>query len=112
MPSFLISSKHDTWLCIKADNARERIRGLLGRDHLPPGTLMLLPRCNLVHTFSMRFHLDIIFIDRNTCIRKIVRDVKPGRFVWGGWATRQTLETQSGWLPDLALGTRLQLTQP
>lgn len=110
MRSFPISSDHGTWQCIKAENALERTRGLLGRDELPPGKLMLLPRCNLIHTFGMRFLLDIIFIDRNNCIRKIVRNVKPGRIVWGGWASRQTLEAQSGWLPNIALGTRLQLT--
>ena len=112
MQSFPISIDHHTWLCIKAESLRERTRGLLGRDELPSGTLMLLPRCNLIHTFGMRFPLDIIFIDRHTCIHKIVRNVKPGRFIWGGWTTRQTLEAQSGWLPKLTLGTQLHLKTP
>lgn len=109
MHSFPISSHTNTWQCLKAESALERTRGLLGRNGLPSGTLMLLPRCNLIHTFGMRFPLDLMFIDRHYCIRKIVRNVKPGRLAWGGWAARQTLEAQSGWLPDLALGTRLQL---
>lgn len=110
MRSFSISSGCNTWLCIEAENVFERTRGLLGYEELPPGKLILLPRCNLIHTFGMRFPLDIIFIDRHNTIRKVVRNVKPGRFVWGGWATRQTLEAQSGWLPELTLGTCLKLT--
>lgn len=109
MRSFSISIDNNTWQCLKAENTLERTRGLLGRDELPRGEFMLLPRCNLIHTYGMRFNLDVIFIDRHNCIRKIVRNVKPARFVWGGWAARQTLEAQSGWLPDLTLGSRLKL---
>ncbi|MDP9651207.1 DUF192 domain-containing protein [Paraburkholderia caledonica] len=43
---------------------RERMRGLLGRESLPPCEALLLKRCGSVHTFGMRFHIDVLFLDR------------------------------------------------
>ena len=45
-----------------ADGARARRRGLLGRDAFE-GALVLRP-CRHVHTFGMRFPIDVAFCDR------------------------------------------------
>ena len=46
-----------------APNARARRRGLLGRDEID-GVLVLRP-CRHVHTFRMRFPIDVAFCDVN-----------------------------------------------
>ena len=80
-----------------ADNFFRRARGLLGRDGMAPGTGMLIPRCNAIHTIGMRFTIDAEFLDGDGNTVRIVRDIPPGRlFIWGGWRARQVLETQSG----------------
>ncbi len=99
-----------SWQCLVAENARERTKGLLQRDGLPTGKLMLIPRCNMIHTLGMKFMIDVIFIDARGRVRKIVRNLAPGRMAWGGWAARQTLEAQSGWLPDVPIGTRIEFS--
>ena len=91
-----------------AENARERTRGLLKRDGLPAGELMLIPRCNMIHTVSMRFAIDVVFLDRHGIVKRVVRNLPPGRMAWGGWAARQTLEAQSGWLPDVPIGSTIE----
>ena len=97
-----------SWQCLVAETARERTRGLLQRDGLPAGELMLIPRCNMIHTFGMRFPIDVIFLDGHGIVKRIVRNLLPGRMAWGGWAAKQTLEAQSGWLPDVSIGARIE----
>ena len=43
----------------------ERVRGLIGTRHLPPGEGMLILRCNCIHTFFMSFPIDATFLDRD-----------------------------------------------
>ena len=43
----------------------QRLRGLLGRDRLPAGEGLWIEPCGSVHTWFMRFPLDVLFIDRS-----------------------------------------------
>ena len=94
----------EPWTCLVAESRRERARGLLGRDGLDAGVCMLLRPCGLVHTFGMRFALDLVFLDARGRVVKCARDVRPGSIRWGGWRARATLEALAGWLPALPAG--------
>ena len=54
-----------------------RLRGLLGTDDFR-GQLLLVP-CHDVHTFGMRYAIDVAFVDRRGVVVKAARDVEPGR---------------------------------
>src|SRR5215475_5517099 len=56
-----------------------RARGLLGRDSLEPGEGMLIDRAGSVHMFFMRFPIDVVFLDRDRKIVRIVRGLRPWR---------------------------------
>ncbi|XQF90274.1 DUF192 domain-containing protein [Pseudoalteromonas espejiana] len=58
----------NTWLL--------RLRGLLGRE-LKINEGMLIEPCDSVHTMWMRYDLDIIYIDKNNQIVKIIQKLKP-----------------------------------
>ena len=88
---------------------RDRLRGLLGRDSLAESRAMYLVPCNSIHTFFMRFNLDLLFLDRNLVVVKIVRNLRPGRIVSGGIRSAGVIELQSGWLPEDAVGKGDQL---
>lgn len=77
------------------ETAQERMRGLLGRDHLPSGEALLLKRCGSVHTFGMRFAIDVVFLDRQQRIVAIHHDVPRGRLRLNLLAA-QTLEMSAG----------------
>lgn len=62
-----------------AADSRTRTRGLLGREGLPDGTVMILAPCNGVHTFFMRFTIDVVFVDRQGRVLKVCRALKPWR---------------------------------
>jgi uncharacterized membrane protein (UPF0127 family) len=51
---------------------------LLERDAAGPG--LLLPSCRSVHTFGMRFALDLVFLDAELEPVSVRRAVHPGRF--------------------------------
>ncbi len=60
----------------------DRMRGLLGRERLSPGGGMLIERCSSIHTFFMRFPIDVIFLDGAGTARKVSREVGPWRLRW------------------------------
>ena len=68
-----------------ADRLTSRICGLLGRGSLAPDEGMVLVPCDSVHTFFMRFAIDVLFLDRNRTVVRTVENLKPNRLsplVW------------------------------
>jgi uncharacterized membrane protein (UPF0127 family) len=65
-----------------------RKKGLLGRNGLGPGEGLLIAPTNAVHTFFMRFPIDIVFVARNGRVVKVSRAVPAWRMAaaWGGYA--------------------------
>lgn len=62
-----------------AGTSSTRRRGLLGRDSLPSGGGLWIAPCEAVHTFGMRFFIDVLFLDRHRRVLKISHSVKPWR---------------------------------
>ena len=61
--------------------ARSPLRRLLGLAlrRRPPTHALLLPRCRSVHTFGMRFPLDLIWLDRDGRVLRVDEAVPPWR---------------------------------
>ena len=64
-----------------ADRRVARLVGLalLPRQRAGPG--LLIPHCRSVHTFGMRFALDVLFLDGENRVVEVPRAVGPNRFV-------------------------------
>jgi hypothetical protein len=54
-----------------AGSGEKRRKGLLGRDGLSPGEGLWIVPCESVHTFFMRFPIDLVYLDRGNRIRKV-----------------------------------------
>ena len=65
--------------CEMPESAFGRMRGLLGRDGLEPGGGMLIDRAPSVHMFFMRFPIDVVFLDRDWKVVRIVERLRPWR---------------------------------
>ncbi|MEE1791603.1 DUF192 domain-containing protein [Streptomyces sp. BE308] len=76
-----------------AASYRARTRGLLGRDGID-GALMLTP-CGSVHTFRMRFTIDVAYLDRKFNVLA-VRTMKPGRLGLPRLRARHVMESEAG----------------
>jgi uncharacterized membrane protein (UPF0127 family) len=66
---------------VVARTRRERLLGLAFRSRPPEGRGLLFPRCRSVHTFGMRFPIDVVFIDGHGRVLRIAAGVRPGRVV-------------------------------
>jgi len=64
-----------------ATTFRARLLGLAGLDRERAGGGLLIPRCSCVHTFGMRFRLDLVFLDEAGRAVAFHRDVGPCRFL-------------------------------
>ncbi len=71
-----------------------RLTGLIGRLAPPRGCALLFTRCRAVHTYGMRYPIDVVFADSQGRVRD-VRELAPRRFASCRGAT-QTLELRRG----------------
>lgn len=86
----------------KTETALERSRGLLGKPALGDGEGLWIAPCNSVHTFGMRYPLDVIYLDRRQQIRKIRSHLRPARLSWHLLA-RSVIELRGGAAQALGL---------
>jgi uncharacterized membrane protein (UPF0127 family) len=78
-----------------ADRPVARMRGLMGRRVLPAGEGLLLTPAPSVHTGFMRFPIDVIFLDRELQVLKLVEELRPWRMAAARGA-RSVLELAPG----------------
>ena len=62
-----------------ADNLLSRMKGLLGRSTLPSGEGLWIKPCMGVHTFGMKFSIDVVFLDREKRVVELARVLRPNR---------------------------------
>jgi uncharacterized membrane protein (UPF0127 family) len=65
-----------------AVGTRARLLGLSGLRLEQAGGGLLIPRCSSVHTFGMRFALDLAFLDGDGNLLVVRRAVPPRRLAW------------------------------
>jgi len=82
-----------------------RFRGLLGRDRLESGEGLVIEPCNSVHMFGMRFALDVLHLDKNGTIVRILPELRPGRVGPLVWRSHTVVELPAGTVE--ASGTQL-----
>lgn len=78
-----------------ADQPIHRMRGLMGRRLLPAGDGLLLTPAPSIHTGFMRFPIDVIFLDRELQVLKLVEQLRPWR-VAAARGARSVLELAPG----------------
>jgi uncharacterized membrane protein (UPF0127 family) len=89
------------------------MRGLLGRSSLEAGSGMLIDAAPSVLTFFMRFPIDVVFLDRDRTVVRVVHALKPWR-VAGARRAVAALELPAGTAAEARLeeGDVLVLEEP
>lgn len=64
---------------LTAFDSTARKKGLLGRDGLEPAEALVIAPCSAIHTFSMRFPIDVIFAARDGRVLKTRASIPRGR---------------------------------
>ena len=107
----LLVNGRDVAPVLMATTAKTRSRGLLGRTGLD-GAMWLSP-ARQVHTFRMRFAIDVAHLDRSSTVIHTVT-LAPGRLGRWVWKGRGVVEAESGAFARWGLGTgdRVEFTSP
>jgi uncharacterized membrane protein (UPF0127 family) len=62
-----------------ADSFWSRLKGLLGTASLPSGQGLLITPCNSIHMFGMQYAIDVVFLDTNFRVLKVLHTFPPGQ---------------------------------
>ena len=92
-----------------AVSASGRMRGLLGRPPVQPGEGLLLTPCKQVHTFGMRYPIDVVFCERDWVVTRIVRGLQPRRLSRIDWKAQHAIELPQRAAAQLSVGDRLRV---
>jgi uncharacterized membrane protein (UPF0127 family) len=76
-------------------DSKSRRKGLLGRDRLDEEHALLIAPCGSVHTFGMRFPIDVLFVGPDGRVVKIVERLRSWR-VAGSLQACFTVELAAG----------------
>lgn len=82
----------------EARTAWSRMRGLLGHSSLPRGEGLLLAPAWSIHTWFMRFPIDVVFLDADRRVLRVFARLPAWRLVSGTRKARTVLEFGAGTL--------------
>jgi uncharacterized membrane protein (UPF0127 family) len=97
-PLQVLNMTRGTILATRLEAARTsatRRKGLLGRDSLLSGEGLWIAPCESVHTFFMRFAIDLVYLDRKQQVRKVRSEVGPWKMS-ACWSAHSVLELPAG----------------
>lgn len=77
----------------------DRMIGLMFKKEMNGFDGLLIDPCNSIHTFFMRYPLDLLFIGKDNKIIKVIRDMQPWRMTWMYYKSHKVLELKAGTLP-------------
>lgn len=64
----------------QAETFWSRFRGLMFTSVLSPGTALHIQPCQSIHTFFMRYSIDVLYLDSNHKVIAVDKNVRPGKF--------------------------------
>jgi len=79
-----------------ANTPFKRMKGLLGKKEFREGQALILKPCNSIHTFFLRFAIDVIFVDKHNKIIEAISHLKPFRLTCVYWLSALAIELPSG----------------
>ena len=97
---------------LTAFDSKSRRTGLLKHDTLPEGSALIIAPSQAIHTFSMRFSIDVAFVSKDGLVLKVRHRVPPRRIAVS-WRAFAVIELPAGTLEtnDTRPGDRLQVEE-
>ncbi len=97
--------------CLEATGFFQRAVGLLSRSYLDPNSGLIINPCKQVHTFFMRFPIDVVFLSKENEV-VAVESLKPWRISKIHLKAQKVLEIEHQKAKQLGLmtGQRLEFT--
>jgi uncharacterized membrane protein (UPF0127 family) len=80
---------------LTAFDSASRRQGLLKHDSLPEDTALIIAPSSAIHTFSMRFAIDVAFVSKDGRVLKVRSAVPPWRIA-AAWSAFAVVELPAG----------------
>jgi uncharacterized protein len=93
-----------------AGSVLERIRGLLGERCLETDAGLLIEPARQIHTFGMRFAIDVVFLNAGGVVVHVVHGMRPWRLTRWVRAAKKAIELPQDATADVKIGERLTFT--
>jgi len=74
------------------------MKGLLGKSDMQLGEALWIKPCMSIHTFFMRFPIDIIFLNKRNKVIALIKNLKPNRLTRLYLSAASVLELPAGTL--------------
>ena len=88
---------------ILAESLKQRLQGLTVYSGLKEKEAFWISSCPSIHTFFMKFSIDVIFTDSQFRILHLFSNVKAGRLLFGGFKSRNVFEMKAGQIASCQL---------
>jgi len=94
-----------------ANSLLKRMKGLLGKTEMKAGEALLIKPCMSIHTFFMRFPIDIIFLNKRNKVIALIKNLKPNRLTRLYPSAASVLELPAGTLntTDTRVGDDIEI---
>jgi uncharacterized membrane protein (UPF0127 family) len=93
---------------VEATGFWDRGKGLLGTAALAEGAGLWIEPCNSVHTWFMRYPIDVVFTAADGRVVAVRERLAPWRLTWPAWGARAALELPAGAAADTRPGDELR----
>ena len=93
----------------QAISLRDRLIGLLGIDNIDPKQCLHITPCSGIHTFGMKYPIDVLFLDENGYIIKSTSNLKANRVTKIIPSAKSILELPPGSIDEYSIHTNDQL---
>lgn len=86
-----------------ADSFFKRFKGLMFRKSMASESALLLSPCNAIHTFSMRFPIDVVYLDSAARVVHVEKSVQPNKIGKTIKSATSILELNAGMAEKMSL---------
>jgi uncharacterized membrane protein (UPF0127 family) len=112
MPERLVVEPSGDVIATKVSYAltlRSRALGLLGEDEAPASSALVFERAKQIHTFGMRFAIDVLFCASDWKVLHVVHGMKPWRMSRIVLRSRFVVELPEGAAAGVVPGDRIRV---
>jgi len=86
-----------------------RFLGLMFQPPIPKGHGLLLRPCNAIHTWAMRFPIDVVYLDEAGRVLRVDRNLQPWRFAQPCRGAVAVLELPAGEASNVETNDAIEL---
>jgi uncharacterized protein len=102
-----LKDKYICKICI-ADSFLKRFCGYMLRKK-PHHEAILITPCNSIHSFFMRFEIDVLFVDKDLIVVKKIEALKASKMIMPVKNAVSVVETMAGGFANISIGDKIAI---